>query len=163
MNPTYKLIERQEMAPTHANIYMWNLENYLFYNCTDKPFIYLLYIDDIIVVWQNGEDKLEQCHEYANSVHPNIKLISTSSETNISYLDVSVSLNDTNLHTSIYTKSTDRHGYLHYKCLHPIHIKKSIVYYQFNRYKRICSDKSTFEHQASNILQHFLNKDHSSK
>ena len=59
-----------------------------------------------------------------------------------------------------YTKSTDGHGYLHYKSFHPIHIKISIVYSQFNRYKRIRSDKFTLEYQASNIFQHFLNKDY---
>ena len=111
-------------------------------------------------IWQQGEYKLEQLHANMNSIHPSINLTSTSSATNIPYLDVSVSFDSTNIHTSIYTKSTDRHGYLHYKCFHPIHIKKSIVYSQFIRYKCICSDKYTFENQASNIFQHFLNKDY---
>ena len=43
---------------------------------------------------------------------------------------------------------------------HPIHINKSILYFQFIGYKRICSDKLTFEHQTSNIFQHFLCKDY---
>ena len=38
--------------------------------------------------------------------------------------------------------------------------RKSIVYSQFIGYKRICSDKFTFEYQASNIFQHFLIKDY---
>ena len=109
-------------------------------------------------IWQLGEDKFEQFHAYVNSLHPNINLILTSSATNITYLDVSVSLDGTNIYTSIYTKSTDRHGYLHYKSLHPIHIKQFIVYSQLIRYKRICSDIFTFEYQASNIFQHFLCK-----
>ena len=148
------------MAPTYANIFMWNLDKYLLDNCTNKPFLYLCYIYDIFVIWQQGEDKLGLFHEYVNSIHPNIKLTSTSSANNISYHDVSASLDDTNIHTSIYTKSTDRHRYLHYKGIHPIHIKKSIVYYQFIGYKRICSDKFTLEHQASNIFLHFINKDY---
>ena len=89
-----------------------------------------------------------------------INLTSTSSASSMPYLDVSVSFNGTNIHTSVFTKSTHRHGCLHYKSFHPIHIKKSIVYSQFNRYKRICSDKFTFKYQASNIFQHFLSKDY---
>ena len=131
------------MAPTYANIFMWKFEKYLLDNCTDRPFLYLRYVDDIFVIWQHGEDKIEQFHAYVNSLHPNINLTLTSSATNIPYLDVSVSLDGTNIHTSIYTKSTDRHGYLHYKSFHPMHIKKSIGYFQFIRYKRICSDKFT--------------------
>ena len=95
-----------------------------------------------------------------NSIDPNIKLTLKSSATNISYLDVSVSFDGTNIHTSIYKKSTDRHGCLHYKSFQLIHIKKRIVCSQFIGYKRICSDKFTFEYQASNVLRHYLNKDY---
>ena len=35
-----------------------------------------------------------------------------------------------------------------------------VVYSQIIRYKRICSDKFTFEHQASNIFHQFLEKDY---
>ena len=85
------------MAPTHANIFMLNFEKRLLDNCTDKPFIYLHYIDDIFVTWQHGEDKLEQFNEYVNSMHPSIKLTLTSSATNISYLDVSVTFDGNNI------------------------------------------------------------------
>ena len=145
---------------TYAGIFMWNLEKYMLDNSTVKPFLHLRYIDDIFAIWPHGEDILEQFHAYVNSIHPNINLTSTSSATNISHLDVSVSLDDTNIHTSIYTKSTDGHGYPHYKSFRPILIRKSIVYSQLITHKRICSDKFTFQHQASNIFQHFLNKDH---
>ena len=77
---------------------------------------------------------------------------------NISYLDVSVSFDGTNIHTSVCTKSTDRQGYLHYKSFHPIHIKKSIVCSQLIRYKRIRSDIFTFEQHAYNLFQHFLSR-----
>ena len=114
-------------------------------------------------MWQHGEDKREQFHAYVNSIHPNINLTLTSSATNIPYLDVFVSFDGTNMHTSIYTISTDGHGYLHHKSFHPIHIKKSMLYSQFIRYKRICPDKFTFEYQASNIFQHFINRDYPRK
>ena len=139
---------------------MWNSEKYLLDNCTDKPFLYLRYVDDIFVIRQQDEDKLEQFHVYVNSMHPIINLMLTSSATNISYIDVSISFEGTNVHTSIYTRSTDRHGFLHYQSFHPMHIKKRIVYSQFIKYKRNCSDTFTFEHLASNIFQHFLSKDY---
>ena len=65
------------MAPTYANMFMWNFEKYLLDNCTDKSFLYLRHVDDIFVIRQHGEDKLEQFHAYDNSIHPNIKLTST--------------------------------------------------------------------------------------
>ena len=139
---------------------MWNFEKYLLDNCTEKPFLYLRYIDDIFAIRQHGEDILEQFHAYVNSIHPNINLTLTSSASNMPYLDVSVSSDGTNIHISIYTKSTNKHGYLNYKSFYPIHIKKNIVYSEFIRYRRICSDKFTFEYQASNMSKHFLSKDY---
>ena len=99
------------------------LKKYLLDNCTDKPFLYLRCIDDIFAIWQHGEYKLEQLHAYVNNIHPNINPAITSyiiHYYSIHYLDVSVSFDGTNILTSIYTKSTDRHGCLHYKGFHPI-------------------------------------------
>ena len=90
-----------KMAPTYANIFMWNCKKHLLDSCTDQPFLYLRYVDDIFSIWQHGEDKLEQFHAYVNSMQPNINLTLTSSATNIPYLDVSVSFDSTNIHTSI--------------------------------------------------------------
>ena len=36
-----------KMAPTNANIFMWNIEKYLLDNCTLQPFLYLRHTDDI--------------------------------------------------------------------------------------------------------------------
>ena len=82
------------------------LKKHLLDNCTDKPFLYIRYIDDIFVAWQYSEDKLEQFHEYAYSIHPNIKLKLTSSVTSISFIDVSVSFDGKNIHTSRQTDNT---------------------------------------------------------
>ena len=84
---------------------MWNFEKHLLDNCTDKPFLYLLYIDDILVIYichmsSICDEKLEQFHENVNGILPNIKLTLTTSATNISYLDVSVSFDCINIHTS---------------------------------------------------------------
>ena len=75
--------------------------------------------------WQHGEDKLEQFYEYVNSMHSNTKLTLTSSAAHICYLDVLVSFDGANIYTCIYKNSTDRHGYLHHKCFHLLHIKKA--------------------------------------
>ena len=90
---------RTKMAPTYANILCETLRNICWITAQTN----LFYIDDIFVIWQHDENKLEQFHAYVNSMHPNINLTLTSSAANIPYLDVSVSFDGTNLHTSIYT------------------------------------------------------------
>ena len=92
-------------------------------------------------------------------MHPNIKLSLSSSETIIYFLDVNVSLDGNNIHTSVHTKSLDRH--VHHCNLFQRYIsKKRIVYSHLMTYKRNCSIKSTFQIQTSNLFQHFSPKDY---
>ena len=89
---------------------------------------------------------------------PNNKLTLTSSASNISYRDLSILSDVAKILCSVLTKSTDRHGYLQYKSIRPMQINKCIVYSEFMRYNRICKQKITFGHHASNIFQHYLMK-----
>ena len=49
------------------------------------------------MIWQHGDDKFEQFHEYAKGKQPNIKLTLKSYATIISYLDVTVPFDGTNI------------------------------------------------------------------
>ena len=44
--------------------------------------------------------------------------------------------------TDLYCKPTDGHQYLHYDSCHADHIKRSIIFCQTLRLKRICSEKN---------------------
>ena len=45
----------------------------------------------------------------------------------------------------LYIKETDRHQYLHYSSSHPNHTKRSIVFRQALKMKRICSEEEDFK------------------
>ena len=61
-----------------------------------KPIIYLRYIDDIFGIWPHGMEDLNNFHELANNIHPNIKLTLRVSEKQLEFLDVSVLLSSNN-------------------------------------------------------------------
>ena len=48
----------------------------------------------------------------------------------------------TRIITDLYCKPTDGHRYLHYDSCHADHIKRSIIFSQTLRLKRICSEKN---------------------
>lgn len=54
----------------------------------------------------------------------------------IHFLDVVITNTDGILHTSVYTKPTDRKMYLHFDSRHPLHVKRAIPYSQAVRYRR---------------------------
>ena len=105
-----------------------------------KPLVWLRYIDDIFFVWLE-EDKLLQFMEKLNEFHPSLKFTYKYLQTKVNFLDVVVEIDACQLISSPFFKLTDCHQYLHYESLHPAHVKRSIVYSQGLRIKRICSRK----------------------
>ena len=61
---------------------------------------------------------------------------------------------DGKLMTSLYSKPTDCHQYLHYKSSHLEHTKRFIIY----RLKRVCSQESDFKEHSSELKPWFLKR-----
>ena len=71
------------------------------------------------------------------------------------FLDVVFRINGDKLETDLYSKPTDCHQFLEFNSAHPIHIKKSIVYSQGLRIKRLCSSSLAFENHLESIRSWF--------
>ena len=75
------------------------------------------------------------------------------SSTNISFLDVSITKKTvTNLSTDLFIKNTDSHQYVHATLCHPSYRKKSIIYGQVIRFKRIFSVSNKLKKRLSNLV-----------
>ena len=92
------------------------------------------------MILPHGMDPLLKFIIHLNIVHPTIKFTSGISDTEISFLDLTIYIQQSQLHTRLYTKTTDRYMYLNYFSEHPMSLKKSIPYSQFLRLKRIHSE-----------------------
>ena len=55
-------------------------------------------------------------------------------------------------------KPTDSHSYLLHSSSHPNHVKNLIPYYQFLRFRRLCSDELDFSNKSEEMLQFFKNR-----
>ena len=62
------------MAPAYANLFMGDLKKKLLAQFPLKPYLWWRYIDNILMVWTNGEMKLEDFINHINSLHSTIKL-----------------------------------------------------------------------------------------
>ena len=128
------------MAPAYANLFMGDLEEKLLEQFPLKPYLWCRYIDDIFMVWTQGEDKLEDFINHINSLHSTIKFTHEFSKSHISFLDVMVSLDNNNkISTDLFVKWTDTHQYLLHTSCHPSNIKNSIPFSLALRIRRICS------------------------
>ena len=127
---------------------MKNIYNLL----TNKCSFYKQFIDDIFLLWNGTLEELEVFLEQLNQIHPSIKFDAKFSKSSIEFLDTKVyKATDGKLHTTLYTKPTDRQSYLHSKSYHPSSCKRSIAYSQALRIKRICSEPSEFEKHVKNL------------
>ena len=92
------------------------------------------------MIWPHGMNSALKFIDHLNIVHATIKLTSDISYTDISFLDLTMHIKQSQLHTRLYTKTTDMHMYLNCFSEHPMSLKKSIPYSQFLRLKRIHSE-----------------------
>ena len=102
-------------------------------------------IDDIFFIWTKGEDKLEGFLNRLINFHPNLKFTHEKSKSLVNFFDVSVSIVDNKLETDLFCKPTDCDQFLHFNSAHPFRNKKSIVYSQGLRIKRLYSSQSTLK------------------
>jgi hypothetical protein len=111
-----------------------------------KPLEWWRFIDDIFMIWAHPRQELYSFLEAINSFHKSIKFTYEVDTETAHFLDVTIT-KDSNgyLNTTVYTKPTDAHLYLHYSSYHPDHQKNSIPYSQAVRIRRICSDQIAYE------------------
>ena len=107
-----------------------------------KQICNIRYIDDIFIVCIESESELRQFMNEMNQKHQSIKFNFKFSKKSIEFLDTVYIDNKNRLQTTFYKKSADSQNYLHAKSAHSFSLKKSILYSQALRIKRICS---TFE------------------
>ena len=146
------------MAPAYANISMDAIETSFLSSTPLKSSIYNRYIDDIFPIWPHGNDSLTHFLEHANNIQQNIKFTHECSKTTLPFLDVSVQIAQNKIFTTLQKKPTDIHSYLHYTSCHQVHIKNSIIYSQFLRYKKICTRNTDFIEHSKELTTHLLHK-----
>ena len=95
---------------------------------SEQPIVYYRYIDDELGIWLHGEQSLKKFQNYANSIHPNIKVEPRYNNDKIEFLDTMVILENGQIITDLYTNPTDKHINVDKKSSHPSNVKKYLPY-----------------------------------
>ena len=141
------------MAPNYAIIFMHSVEQEILKNSKLKPRIWQRFIDDVLIIWTHGKDKLEDFLNYINKANETIKFTAEYSMTQVAFLDTLVYKLNGNLATKVYHKKMDDKMYLHYNSAHPRSQKDAASYSLFIRCKRICTEKRHFFMEVQDITQ----------
>ena len=129
---------------------------YIYPRIIDKYLAYYRFVDDIFIVWTGTEEELLAFFDEINKVHDHIKFDSNYSKNSINFLDTTVFKNERrSLSTKLYTKPTDRPGYIHVKSYHPKSQIKNIPYSQALRAKRISTERKDLHQALDNLKKNF--------
>ena len=118
---------------------------------------YSRYRDDCLLVWTGEEEGLPKLLDFANSIDKdkNIQFTMNHSLESLEYLDVRVKIENNHLKTSVYSKPTAGHIYLHPDSCHPKNQVESIPYSQALRIKRITSDLDNYKTTENEYANYF--------
>ena len=160
-----------KFAPPYACIFMDRRGNSFLETQSLKPLVWLRYIDDIFFIWTHSEEELKEFMREMNTFDTDIKFTYEYSDQKVSFLDLQVDIVEGKLITSLFAEPTDRHQYLHYSSCHPErhqylhysschpeHTKRSIIYSQTLRLKRLCSLEKEFKEKLSEMKSWFLKR-----
>ena len=108
-----------KFALLYARIFMDQHETKFLETQILKPLIWFQYIDDVCFIRTHGEEKIKKLMEDFNSLSHDIKFTYEFDK------DTLFRSSNSKLMTSLYSKPTDCHQYLHYKSISPEHTKRS--------------------------------------
>ena len=121
-----------------------------------KPDLYKRYMGDVAGAASCTEQELRQFLTFASNFHPKLEYTWSISTVKLPFLDVYLIPRDDRIATSIQYKETDSHSYLNFKSSHPSNCKSAILYSQFLRLRKICSEYDDFEVQATTMETLFV-------
>ena len=118
------------------------------------------YRDDCFTVWTGTEEELNEFFEFINTLSPDLKFTMEVGRNVLCFLDLKISIVDGKLETTVYSKPTDSHLYLHQQSCHNLSSIKGIRKGVALRLRRICSTNEEYDKKASEYIQYLVERGH---
>ncbi len=146
----------KSFSPVVAEIILQHLENLLFRSDTPLPRFWTRYVDDVLAVWEHGEEKIPEFLEILNNLVPGINFTAEFEKDGaISFLDVLVQRTKNNFQTSVYRKATHSGRYLNNASCHLPSQKSSAISSVAHRARQICSSQKLLDEEFAHIRDDF--------
>lgn len=128
-------------SPTIANIYMSIFLKKFLMTQQYKPLLLKRYIDDILILWTDTEEKLQQFLKSLNEFHPTLNFTFNYSKTSTDFLDLTIYkgphfMYTNRLDTKTFQKQQNLYQYVHFTSNHPKSLHKALIKGECIRYIR---------------------------
>ena len=123
-------------------------------------FFYGRYRDDCLVLWNGSLERLNEFHDFLNTLDPYLKFTIEVGGKLIRYLDLLIGIHEGCLITTVYSKPTDSHLYLQAESCHPEASIKGIQKGVALRLRRICSTIEEFDTKSKEYSAYLVARGH---
>ena len=142
------------LAPPFAILFMHSLETCLLADSLVLPVLYKRYIDDVIILWTHGEERLLELIQHFNAGHDRLKFTYelSSSKGWIDYMDVTIAIQQSGQMTyRLFQKPCNSGLLIDYASAVPHHIKLAVARSQFLRAQRLSSNDTMCKESEQKI------------
>ena len=102
-----------------------------------KPIMLRRYFDNYVDISTSTMIELDDFVQYFNDFHPSLSYTYDMSDTNVNFLNISISMIQHGVTTDIFYKETHTHSYLRYNRLIHHHVRKVFIIHSSYDYQSI--------------------------
>ena len=122
---------------------------------------YFRYRDDCFLLWNGSLQLLKQFVYFVNILDPSLRFTVKIGGKSLKFMDLFIAIRNGVLQTSVYSKPTDGHLYLHYDSCHPKSTKSAVQTGVALRLRRICSTEEERRKSFKNYKAFLVSRNHS--
>ena len=139
------------LSPVLANIYMEYFEEMVLGSTSQKPSMWLRYVDETFILWPHQKD-VQILLDYVNSIRPSIQFTMEKKQVKkLTFLDILVTRTEQGFMSSVYLKPTFTRQYINFNSLHPYTAKKGTVHCLQHRANTISSDTDACQEEMISL------------
>ena len=121
---------------------------------------YFWYCGDCFLLWNGSLELLKRFVHFVNILDPSLKFTVEIGGKSLKFMDLFITLKDGFLYTTVYSKPTDGHLYLHYDSCHPKSTKSAVQTGVALRLRRICSSEEDRDSAFKNYQAYLVSRNH---
>ena len=127
----------------------------------ETSFLEILYLDwhrdNCLILWDGIDEKRQELYNFINTINPDLKFTLEIGNQSISFLDLRISIVGNKLTTTVYSKPTDSHLYLHADSCHKKSSMKGIQKGVSLRLRHICSSDNDYTAKSKEYTKYLVN------
>ncbi|CAM9923772.1 unnamed protein product, partial [Heterosigma akashiwo] len=143
-----------------AGIYLnWFEEQFIYSDrCKHKPTLWVRMRDDVFIIWDHGEEKLQELLSHVNGGQEKRIQFTMEREKNgvLAFLDLKMERVGVKVVTSVYRKDTHTFRYLHWRSNHPKKTKLGVMKCLIHRAHRLCDREEDLRWELGFLKDQFI-------